>query len=294
MTATTSPTDGPSGLVAVVGATGLQGGATARALLDRGAGVRALARNPESDSARELVRLGVDVVQADLTDPASLRAAFTDVGAVFAMATPGREQDAEAETAHGLAIVDAAKAVDVPLVVYSSVGGAERSSGIPHFESKRKVEEHLAASGLAAVLVRPVFFMDNFAQFMAPQVEDGALVVRMPMPGDIPLQLVAAVDVGQVCAEVVLHPDRVVGGAIEIAGDELTGDQIAAAFGQRYGLPARYEALPVEVLGDNQDMQAMFRWFAELPAYQADFARMRELLPDTLTFAGWLAQQPEL
>ena len=132
----------------------------------------------------------------------------------------------------------------MPHVVFSSVGGADRESGVPHFESKRRVEEHLEQSGLRTTLVRPVAFMENFL-FMAPSVENGELVLRWPLPDDIPLQLVAVRDIGQISASLLLEHAEAPDGAIEIAGDERTGSQIAAAFGAHAGLPARYEALPL-------------------------------------------------
>lgn len=280
--------------IAVVGATGLQGGATVRALLDAHAPVRALVRRPGSDAARALGELGADLAAADLDDADSLRAAFTDVAAVFAMTTPGPDGRTDREAAQGHAIADAAAAAGVPHVVYSSVGGAERHTGIPHFDSKRDVEQYLIAQGLATTFVRPVFFMDNFAQFMTPTVDDGTLTVRMPLPAGVALQMIASTDVGAVAAAAALDPDRVAGGAVEIAGDELTGEQIAEAYGRRHGLPARYDPLPIDVLGDNADQRAMFAWFARLPAYRADFAATRALAPDVLTFPRWLETQPAL
>jgi uncharacterized protein YbjT (DUF2867 family) len=280
--------------IAVVGATGLQGGATARALLGANAPVRVLARRTDSGPARAVSELGADVVRADLDDPESLRAAFAGVDGVFAMTTPGREQRADVEVRQGHAIADAAAAAGVPHVVYSSVGGAERHTGIPHFDSKRDVEEYLVALGLSTTFVRPVFFMDNFAQFMTPTVEDGTLMVRMPLPAGIPLQMIASEDVGAVGAAAALDPGRVPGGSVEIGGDELTGEQIAEAYQRRYGVPARYEPLPIEVLADNADQRAMFEWFAHLPAYQADFAATRALAPRTTTFVQWLETQPDL
>ena len=132
MTALGATSRGP---IAVVGATGLQGGATVRALLGANAPVRALARRPDSDAARALTELGADVVAADLDDPESLRAAFTGVDGVFAMTTPlirpGYELRIDLEVTHGHAIADAAAATSVPHVVYSSVGGAERHTGLP-------------------------------------------------------------------------------------------------------------------------------------------------------------------
>ncbi len=177
-------------------------------------------------------------------------------------------------------------------MVYSSVGGAERQTGIPHFDSKRDVERYLVASRLSTTFVRPVFFMDNFAEFLTPAVQDGTLIVRMPLPSGIALQMIAVEDIGAVAAAAVLDPASVVGGSIEIAGDELTGEQIAEAYRHRYDVPARYEPLPVDALGDDADQRAMFEWFAHLPAFQADFAATRALAPRTKTFEQWLVTQP--
>jgi uncharacterized protein YbjT (DUF2867 family) len=280
--------------IAVVGATGLQGGATVRALLGANAPVRALARRSDSDAARALTELGADLVVADLDDPESLRAAFTGVDGVFAMTTPGYDLRIDLEVRHGHAIVDAAAAARVPHVVYSSVGGAERHTGIPHFDSKRDIEEYLVAQGLSTTFVRPVFFMDNFAQFATPTMEDGTLLVRLPLPPGIPLQMITAEDVGAVAAAAALDPDRVPGGSIEIAGDELTGEQIAEAYQHRYDVPVRYEPLPIEVLGGDADQRAMFKWLAHVPAWQADFAATRALAPRTKTFEQWLVTRPDL
>lgn len=275
-------------MIAVVGATGLQGGATVRALLRANAPVRALVRRTDSDAARALAELGADLVAADLDDPEGLRAAFAGVDGVFAMTTPGYEQRIDLEVTHGHTIADAAAAAGVPHVIYSSVGGAERHTGIPHFESKRDIEEYLVARGLSTTFIRPVFFMDNFAQFMTPALQDGALVVRIPLPPGIPLQMIAVEDIGEVAAAAALDPGRVAGGSMEIAGDELTGEQLAEAYQHRYGVPARYEPLPIEVLGDDADQRAMFEWFAHLPAFQADFAATKALAPRTKTFEQWL------
>jgi uncharacterized protein YbjT (DUF2867 family) len=192
------------------------------------------------------------------------------------------------ETADGCAIADAAHAVGVSNLVYSSVGGAERHTGIPHFESKRRVEEYMTSLGLPAIFVRPVFLMENFHR-SAPTMEDGTLVLKLPMPGDVPLQLIALDDIGAVSAAALLHPSRVPSGSVEIAGDELTGDQIAEAFADHAGVPGRFQALPLEVLSNNSDQQAMFAWFAQQPAYQADFAATRRLAPDVQTLTTWLA-----
>ena len=276
------------GIVAVVGATGRQGGAAARALLGARVSVRALVRDPAKPAAQALASAGAQLVIADFDDPATLRAAFDGVSRVFAMTTMDSGRGTAGETADGVAIADAAKAASVGHLVYTSVGGAERHTGIPHFESKRRVEEHIESIGIPATFVRPTFFYQNLlAQPPAP--EDGTIVVRLPLPDGIPLQMVAVEDIGVVAAAAVIDPGRVLGGAVEIAGDELTGSQIAATFGRQARLPARFESLPLEAAGDD-DLRAMFAWFAKPPAYQADRAVTAQLDPQVQTFQQWLAR----
>ncbi|MFC9689343.1 NmrA/HSCARG family protein [Kribbella sp. NPDC056951] len=279
----------PSDPIAVFGGTGQQGGAVIDALLARGAHVRALVRNPESERSQALAEREVELARIAIDDPASLAAGLQGVAAFFFMTTPESPSlpHIEEETQQGIALVDAAVTASTPYVVFSSVGGAERDSGVPHFESKRRVEEYLEKSGLPATILRPVAFMDNFA-VMGPTVENGELVLRWPLPDHIPLQLIAARDIGQLSAAFLLGTAEAPGGTLEIAGDERTGSQLAAAFGEQAGLPARYEALPLEVLGDNEDGQAMFRWFAETSAYQADIDAVRAIEPTLWDFPAWL------
>ncbi|MFF1632900.1 NmrA/HSCARG family protein [Leifsonia sp. NPDC058248] len=273
--------------IAVFGATGKQGGAVIDALLPTGARVRALVRTLGSERAEALAERGAEVVYADVEDPASLAPALTGADAFFFITTPANPHGIEGETEMGIALADAAALAGVGHVVYSSVGGAERHTGIPHFESKRRVEEHLETLDLRATFVRPVLFMDNFG-LRGVSVEDGQVVVRQVVPEEVPMQMVAVRDIGLVAAAVLQGAD-VTGGAIEIAGDERAGNEIAAAFGLHLGLPARYEALPIGVLGGSFDATAMFEWFAKPPSYQADFAATRGLDPDVLDLPGWLA-----
>jgi uncharacterized protein YbjT (DUF2867 family) len=291
MTSTTTSTqpEVDRRLFAVVGATGQQGGATARALLAAGQRVRALVRNPQAAAAQKLVAAGAEVARADLAGTDSLRAGLAGVDGVFAMTTMAGPDGTEGEVADGRRIADAVRDVAVPRFVYSSVGGADRHTGIPHFESKRRVEEYIGELGLPAVVVRPTFFMSNFAGAAAPQQADGELVLRSPLTPGVPLQMIAVEDVGSVAAAALLDPGQVPGGSIEIAGDELTAEEIAAGYGEQAGLPARFEALPLSVLDSDPDLQAMFAWFGEVPAYQADFAVTRALAPDVKDFPTWLS-----
>jgi uncharacterized protein YbjT (DUF2867 family) len=275
----------------VIGATGPLGGAPAGALLAAGVDVRALVRDPDAESATALQKAGAELVRADVEDADALRTALAGVGGLFAMTTFAGRDGTDGEVRRGGLIADAARDAGVPHVVYSSVGGAERHTGIPHFESKRRVEEQMTALGLRTTFIRPTFFMENFGSFMPVEVEDGTVVLRAPLVPGLPLQMVAVDDIGAAAAAALLDPARVPGGEIEIAGDELTAEQVAEAFGADAGLPARFEPLPLDVLADDPDQQAMFTWFTRPPSYRADIEATRALVPGLKDLRGWLVSR---
>ncbi|ONI77684.1 hypothetical protein BWI15_03480 [Kribbella sp. ALI-6-A] len=272
--------------IAVIGATGQQGSSVIEALLEQQRAVRALVRDPESAGARALTARGVEVVAADQEDGGSLQRGLIDVSALFFMTTFAGSDGTEGEVRRGLTVADAAARAGVPHVVYSSVGGAERATGIPHFESKYEVERRLS-DVVPVKFVRPTFFMEN----LAPQLADagsGELVLRLPVAGDVPLQMIAVRDVGAAAARLVIDPGAIDGDAVELGGDELTLTQVAERTAEILGRPTRYEELPLEVLGDDEDLRAMFRWFGTVPAYQADFGLTRRLVPEVRDFASWV------
>jgi uncharacterized protein YbjT (DUF2867 family) len=273
-----------TGTIAVFGATGQQGGAVVDALLDHEARVRALVRDPHSDRARALAARGVELAAVRTDDPASLVAALTAVEG-FSFMTPEANslEEVETEIRIGTALVDAAVEAGVPHVLFHSVLGADRERGVPHHDSKHTVEEYLRKSGLRAGVVRPAPFMEE----MAPRLEHGEIVVRLPMPEDAPLKMISVRDVGRVAAALLLDLAQAPGGAVELVGDELTGPEIAAAFGARAGLPARYEALPLSVLPTDLD-RVMFREFAKAGEHPSDLAAVRAIEPDTLDLSAWI------
>lgn len=276
-------TDLPDNPIAVLGATGQQGGAVIDALLEHGASVRAIVRNPASDASKALADRGVALAVGDQDDPASLSGALDGIAALFLMTTyDDSSGGTEGETRRGRAVAEAAATAGVPRVVYSSVGGADRESGVPHFESKRRVEERLLEL-LPTSIVRPAFFMENLARGLS----GSEIAVKLPLPGDVPLQMVAVRDIGIVSAAALLDPTALPGGALEIAGDELTPDEIAATLGAALGRPASFQTLPLSVFADDPDRTAMFRWFVDTPAYQADFAETRRIDPGVLDLAAW-------
>jgi uncharacterized protein YbjT (DUF2867 family) len=227
------------------------------------------------------------VVAADLEAPDSVRRAFEGAAAAFAMTTFAGERGTEGEVAHGQIIGEAAHAAQLPFLLYSSVGGAERHSGIPHFESKARVEQLLTGK-VPLNILRPTFFMENLTYMIGRDGDEWA--VRLPMPGDVPLQMISARDIGRAAAALLAERDPNAA-PVEIAGDEVTGERIAELLGQRLGAPARFVELPLEALGSDDDQKTMFDWFTKLPAYRADFERTRELVPDVEGLATWLQRQ---
>jgi uncharacterized protein YbjT (DUF2867 family) len=284
---TRSMTQSPQNPVAVIGATGQQGGAVVDELLRRGAAVRAIVRDPGSEKSRALAARGVILVLGDQDAPEGMTDALAEVRSLFFMTTYDPSTGGpEGEANRGQAVAAAAARAGVPHVVYSSVGGAERESGIPHFESKRVVEIALAES-VPSSFIRPTFFMENLKRAMEPSSER-EFVLRLPMRGDVPLQMVAVRDIGIVSAATLLDPGVLPGGSIEIAGYQGSGDEIARQIGEHLGKPGRFEAAPLSVLGDDTDRQAMFRWFVDTPAYQADFEATKRVDPEVLDLTAWL------
>jgi uncharacterized protein YbjT (DUF2867 family) len=274
--------------ILVAGVTGQQGGAVARRLLTAGFAIRGLTRDPEAEKARRLRELGVELVRGDTRHPDSVHAAFAGVDGAFAMATPF-EAGTDDEVAQGKGFGDAAKKAGVRYYVYSSVGGAERDSGIPHFETKWRIEQHLRSLDLPLTVFRPVWFFENFGTYSTQPVEDGYAIMA-PLSPDRPLQGVAVEDIAAFVAKAFSDPDRWIGRKVELAGDERTMPQYAEAISRVTGVRVVYQQLPWEaVRAQNEDLAKTFDWF-ERAGYEADIARLRELHPGLKTFEQWLAE----
>jgi uncharacterized protein YbjT (DUF2867 family) len=278
--------------VLVTGATGQQGGALARVLLDKGHRVRAFVRRPNSPEAKELERLGARLAEGNLEEASTIEDAAKGMDAVFIVATPF-EAGMEAETRHGIAAAEAAKAAGVGHLVYSSVASADKDTGIPHFESKRKVEEHIEGLGVPYTIVAPVYFMDNLlAPWTLPQLKEGRL--PMALPSSRPLQQITPSDIAAFTALVLENREEFVGRRLDIASDELSGEEVAEVLTQVTGREIHYVELPLEqvrqAMGD--DGARMFEWFDQV-GYSADIEALRREHPEVgwHTFEEWAKEQ---
>lgn len=274
--------------ILVTGATGTQGGAVCSSLLAAGQRVRVLTRDPEK--ARGILGTGVEAVRGDFRDPKSLRKALAGFDSAFVMGTP-YEEGAEAEVSQGKAMIDACADVGIGHVVYSSVCGANKGTGIPHFDSKQRIEQHLKKTGLPCTILRPVWFMENFASpWYLPSIEKG--VLSSPLRPDRPLQMVSVADIGKFAAAAFTQPSKFVGEEIDIAGDELTMERIVKEISRVLSRPIRYEPIPEDraeqALG--RDWALMFKWFNE-HGYDVDIETLRSRFDIPLTpFRRYLEQ----
>ncbi len=271
--------------VLVTGATGHQGGAVARELLARRYRVRAMTRHPDSEAAQELVRLKADVVEGDLDDAESLARAVEGVWGVFAVQNTW-EAGVEREEEQGKRFAKVCREADVSHFVYSSVGSADRRTGIPHFENKWRIEETVRQLDFPShTILRPVFFMENFlAPWMREALEEGKLAVAL-QPTTV-LQMIAVGDIGRYGAWAFEHHRQLNGRAIDIAGDERTMPETARILAAAAEREIEFVPVPIgEVRKFSEDMATMFEWF-DAVGYNVDIKALAEesdIRPTTLT-----------
>ena len=268
----------PDRIILVTGATGRQGGSVARHLLADGWRVRALVRDPEKPAALALARQGVQLVRGDLEDRASIEAAFEGARGVFSVQSWAHGTDAEMR--QGIALAEAAADVGIEHFVYSSVGGADRHSGIPHFESKWRIEQRIRELDLPYTIWRPVYFMENLLM-QRDAIDNGHL--KPSIDPAVPLQFIAVEDIGAFVALSFMHPGAWLGKATEIAGDELSFSALAELLSRVMRHRVELDALTPAA---DAERQAMARWF-EVEGYHADIRRLRDLIPELTDLETW-------
>ncbi|BAV51823.1 NmrA family protein [Mesorhizobium loti] len=273
--------------ILVAGATGQQGGAVARALLSRGHRVKALTRKPDSEAARQLAAAGAEVVAGDLADAASVVKAAKDVDTMFLMGN-SYEAGLEEETRQGILAADAAKAAGIGHLIYSSVADADKKTGIPHFESKYLVEQHVRQLGIPYTISAPVAFMENaVAPWSIGALSQGTHAFAMP-PKRV-LQLVSLADIGAFVAALAERREQVFGKRFDFAGDELSGEEQARILSEAIGRPIRYQEIPIAAARQqSEDAALMFEWFDRV-GYDVDIAALHSQFPEVRwhSFADW-------
>jgi uncharacterized protein YbjT (DUF2867 family) len=272
-------------LILVCGATGKQGGAVARSLLDRGFRVRALTRDPQKPEAQALSEQGAEVVQGDMEDRSAMDRVVEGAYGIFSVQNFW-ETGYDREVQQGKTVADAAKAAGVEHFVYSSVGSAHRQTGIPHFESKWEVEEHVRQIGLPYTILRPTFFMQNW-EWTREMILGGTLA--QPLDPDKPFQQVAVEDVGAFAAIAFENPDRWIGREVDLAADEQSMTEIADTFSRVIGREVSYYQVPWDQFEEQMGEEGTLnlRWINDV-GYEADIAALRQEYPELTIFERYL------
>jgi uncharacterized protein YbjT (DUF2867 family) len=291
MTNVTPP--GPDSPVAITGATGKQGGATARRLLAAGRPVRAVVRDPAAPAAAALAAAGAELVRGDLDNPASLSAALDGAAALFGI-PPAAFGPAGLETglevARGRALIDAAAVAGVEQVVFSTVASA--SSASRGSAGKVLIEQYLHDHIALPTVLRPVRFMTNYLGVGVMGIDGiSGGVHRHVFPPHEPMQIIALEDIAEFAALAFADPARFAGRTLELAGDEPTPVEAAAAITEATGIPVRYQqlsdseaaAISPELAETRRRWQAGDRWHADIQALRVIDPRLR-------TFTEWLAE----
>ncbi|MBN2429817.1 MAG: NmrA/HSCARG family protein [Acidobacteria bacterium] len=301
-------------IIAIVGATGAQGGGLARAILDDPAGgfaVRALTRNVDSAKARALARLGADVVAADVDDPTSLERAFADAWGAFCVTFFWEHFSPEKEASQVRHMAWAAKKAGLRHVIWSTLEDTRRwvpldddrmptlmgRYKVPHFDAKGESDAVFTELGVPTTFLLTSFYWDNLIHFgMGPRKgPDGKLAFTLPM-GDRKLPGIAAEDIGRGAYGIFRRSAEFIGRTVGVAGEHLTGTQMAAALTDALGQEVAYNVVTPEVFRNfgfpgAEDLGNMFQFKRDFePDFcgARDLAVSRELNPHLQTFSGWL------
>ncbi|MCC6667537.1 MAG: NmrA/HSCARG family protein [Polyangiaceae bacterium] len=299
-------------IIAVVGATGAQGGALVRAIVARGDfAARAITRKPDSDKARALAQLGVEVVAADIDDPASVRKAFAGAHGAFCVTNFWEHFSAEKELAQAGNMAKAAKEAGVAHVIWSTFEDTrlrvplsdarmptlKEKYKVPHFDAKGEANQLFSAAGVPTTLLNTSFYWDNLISFgMGPKKrDDGKLSFVLPM-ADKKLPGIAAEDIGKCAYGVFAQGGALIGKSVGIAGEHLTGAQMAAALSKAIGQEVVYDYVPPEVyrtfgFPGADDLANMFQYKRDFEneycaARSIEFSR--SVNPELQSFAQWL------
>jgi uncharacterized protein YbjT (DUF2867 family) len=249
-----------------------------------------MTRHPDNEAARELAELKAEIVQGDYDDPDSLPKAVEGVWGVFAVQNTW-EAGAEREEEQGKRFAEICRRAGVQHYVYSSVGSADRRTGIPHFDNKWRIEETVRQLRFPSyTIIRPVFFMENFlGSWFTPALEEGKLAMAVK-PSTV-LQMISVVDIGRYGAWAFENHRRLNGRAIDIAGDERTMPETAEIIGSAADREIEFVSVPIEeVRKGSEDAAIMYEWF-DAVGYNVDIkALIRESGIRPMTLVEWASE----
>src|SRR5687768_9014969 len=275
--------------ILITGATGKQGGATARALAGGGFKLFAMTRTPDSDAAKAVASAaGAEIVQGDLDDAASLRNVLKGIWGVFAVQNTW-EAGVEREEEQGKRLASLAREAGVQHYVYTSVGSAHRNTGIPHFDNKYRVEETIRAAGFPSyVIFRPVFFMENLT---SPWFLTGDTIYAAMRP-NLKLQMISVDDIGRYVARGFTNADKLNRREIDLAADELTMPDAVMHLSRGLGRNISFVEIPIsDVRKNSEDFAIMLEWFDRV-GYNVDIPSLeREFGMEGTRFVEWARQQ---
>lgn len=274
----------------VAGATGKQGGALARQLLAGGRRVRAYTRHPGGAEARLLQRLGAELHPGGFEDAGPLTRAMRGCDGAFAMAS-FTEGGVEVEVRNGRALVQAARIAEVPHLVYSSMAGADRLTGVPHMDSKLRIERYLAHAGVPYTILAPVFLMENWLTILPAAVARGR--ITYPLPAHRVLQMVTVDDVAAYARMVLERPGSFGNTRVELAGDELPMESAARILSGAVRRELPYQAIPAQaVRARSEELGRLLAWLDGEGAH-VDVERLRRRHPELgfTRFATWARRQ---
>src|SRR3712207_6431466 len=271
-------------LILVCGATGKQGGAVARSLLDRGFRVRGLTRNPQKPDAQALAEQAPRLCKAIWKSAPLWSGRSKEPTASSPCRPSGRPATIARSSRARRSPMRPRRPVEH--LVYSSVGSAHRQTGIPHFESKWEIEQHVRQIGLPYTILRPTYFMQNW-EWTREMILGGTLA--QPLDPDKPFQQVAVEDVGAFAAIAFENPDRWIGREVDLAGDEQTMPVIADTFGRVIGREVSYYQVPWDQFEEQmgEEFTVQYRWFNDV-GYEADIAALQQEYPELTTFERYL------
>jgi len=274
----------------VAGATGKQGGALARQLLTRGQRVRAYTRNPGAPPARLLQRLGAELHGGGFDDLGPLTRALRGCDGAFAMAS-FVEAGVAAELQHASNLFECARAAGLRHVVYASMAGADHVTGVPHIDSKGEAERRLARAGVPYTIVAPVFFMENWLTVLPTAAARGSL--GYPLPADRVLQQIAVDDVASFVRTALEHPAEFENRRVEIAGDALPMQEVAATLAASVGRALAYRAIPLESVWTRSELLGRLCAWLDWEGTHVDVDRLRARYRDVgwTRFETWARRQ---